>query len=50
MMMKLKGFDRKQRGLILWYYPGIRLERLRKTTKHLNQDSLSPGPRIEHRT
>jgi hypothetical protein len=34
-------------GLILRYYPGIRLERLRKTTETLNQDSQSPEPRIK---
>jgi hypothetical protein len=34
-------------GLLLRYYPGIRLEGLRKTTKTLNQDSRSPGTRIE---
>jgi len=33
--------------LILMYYPGIRLEGLRKTTKNLNEDSRSPEPRIE---
>jgi hypothetical protein len=27
------------RGLILTYYPGIRLEGLRETTRKLNQDS-----------
>jgi hypothetical protein len=31
------------RGLILRYYPDIRLEGLRKTTKHLSQDSQSPS-------
>jgi hypothetical protein len=31
------------RGLILRYYPGIRLEGLRKTTEILSQDSLSRG-------
>jgi hypothetical protein len=35
------------RGLILRYYPGICLEGLRRTTKDLNQDSRSPGPRFE---
>jgi hypothetical protein len=35
------------RGLILRYYPGIRVEGLRKTTKNLNQDSRSPGSRFE---
>jgi hypothetical protein len=29
------------RGLILRYYPGIRMEGLRKTTKNLTQDSRS---------
>jgi hypothetical protein len=40
---KLKGSGR---GLILSYYPGIRLEDLRKM-KNLNQDSRSPWPRFE---
>jgi hypothetical protein len=31
------------RGLLLKYYPGIRLEGLRKTTKNLSQDSRYPG-------
>jgi hypothetical protein len=35
------------RGLILRYYPGIRLEGPRKTTKNLNQDSRSSGTRFE---
>jgi hypothetical protein len=34
-------------GLVLRHYPGIRLEGLGKTTKNLNQDSWSLGPRIE---
>jgi hypothetical protein len=38
------------RGLILRYYPCIRLEVLRETTKHLSQHSLSPGPRFEPET
>jgi hypothetical protein len=38
------------RGLILVNYPGIRLEELSKTTKNINQDSQSPGPRIESGT
>jgi hypothetical protein len=38
------------RGLILRYLPGIRLQRLRKTTKDLNQDSRSLGPRFEPET
>jgi hypothetical protein len=33
-------------GLIWRYYPGIRLEGLRETTKNVSQDSQSPGPRI----
>jgi hypothetical protein len=37
-------------GLILRYCPGMRLEGLRKTTKNVNQDSRSPGPRFETRT
>jgi hypothetical protein len=35
------------RGLILWYYLGIRLEGLRKITKILTQDNLSPELRYE---
>jgi hypothetical protein len=31
------------RGLILKYYPRIRLEELRKTTENLSQDSRSSG-------
>jgi hypothetical protein len=38
------------RDLILRYYPGIRMDGLRKTTKHLNQDSRSQGPRFESGT
>jgi hypothetical protein len=34
-------------GLTLRYHPSISLEGLRKTTKTLNKDSRSPGPRIE---
>jgi hypothetical protein len=34
-------------GLMLRYYPGIRLEGLRKTTKILTLDRRLPGPRIE---
>jgi len=34
----------KETGLILTYYPGIRLEGLRGTTKTLSQDSRSLGP------
>jgi hypothetical protein len=33
--------------LILRYYPGIRLEGLKKTTKNLNQDSRWPESRFE---
>jgi hypothetical protein len=45
-----KYLEGSGRGLILRYYPGIRLEGLRKTTKSFGQDSrfpsrdLSPGP------
>jgi hypothetical protein len=42
MMVDYKGFERKGCGLILSYYPGIRLKGLRKTTGNLNQDSQSP--------
>jgi hypothetical protein len=34
MVMNWKGFGRSRRGLILTYYPSIRLELLRKTTKN----------------
>jgi hypothetical protein len=37
----------KSRGLILKYYHCIRLEELRKTTKNLNVDRLSPGSIFE---
>jgi hypothetical protein len=37
--MNWKGFGRSGLGLILRYYPGICLERLKKTTKKLSQDS-----------
>jgi hypothetical protein len=40
-MMNWKGFKGSGRVLILIYYPGIRLEGLRKTTKNLSEDSLS---------
>jgi hypothetical protein len=36
--------------LILRYYPGIRLEGLSKTTKQLDLDIRSPGPRFERGT
>jgi hypothetical protein len=35
------------RGVILRYYPGIRLEGRRKSTNTLYQDSRTPGLRIE---
>jgi hypothetical protein len=43
-MMNWKGFGRNCPGLILRYYPGIRLEELRKSTKTLSQVS---GSRFE---
>jgi hypothetical protein len=36
-------WKRSCRGLILRYYPDIRLERLRKAKKNLRQDSRTPG-------
>jgi hypothetical protein len=45
-----KGFWRKRWWPILSYYPEIRMEGMRKTTKNLSQDSrfrgrdLNPGP------
>jgi hypothetical protein len=47
MMMNWKHFVGSGHGLILRYYPGIRLAGLRKITKTLNYDSLYPEPRIE---
>jgi hypothetical protein len=41
--MEWKDFEGGGRGLILRYYPSIRLEGLRKITKSLSQDSRSPG-------
>jgi hypothetical protein len=38
-----KDVEKKGRGLILSYYPGIYFEGLRKITKNLSQDSRSPG-------
>jgi hypothetical protein len=38
-----KDLEGNCRGLILRYYPGIRLEELRKSTKTLSQDCPSPG-------
>jgi hypothetical protein len=46
-MVNWKGFGRKLSWPNFWYYPVIRLDGLRKTTKNLNQDSLPPGPRFE---
>jgi hypothetical protein len=40
-MMTWKGYGRKP-SRPNWYYPGTRLERLRKTTKHHSHDSRSP--------
>jgi hypothetical protein len=45
--MNGKGFGRKRSLPSLRYCAGIRLERLRKTTKILNQHSRSPVPRFE---
>jgi hypothetical protein len=48
--MNLKGLEGSVRDLILRYYPGIRVEGLRKTMKNFNQNSqsagrvLNPGP------
>jgi hypothetical protein len=39
-----------RRGLILRYYRDICLEVLRNTTKILNEESRSPGPRFENGT
>jgi hypothetical protein len=38
-----KDLEGSGRGLVLRYYPGIRLARLRKTTINLSQDIRSPG-------
>jgi hypothetical protein len=38
-----KDLEEGGRGQILRYYPGIRLEGLRETTKTLSQDSRYPG-------
>jgi hypothetical protein len=35
------------RGIILRYYPSIRLEGLRKATENVSKDSRSPGPKFE---
>jgi hypothetical protein len=47
MMVNWKGLVGSGHGLILRYYPGIRLEGLRKSTKNFHQDSWSLRPRIE---
>jgi hypothetical protein len=39
-MINLEGSGR---GLIVWYYHGIRVEGLRKATINLGQDSRSPS-------
>jgi hypothetical protein len=41
--MQWNGYGRKRSWPNLKYCPGICLERLRKTTKNLSQDSRSPG-------
>jgi hypothetical protein len=38
---------RKRSWPNFWYYPGICLEGLRKTTEDLNQDNRSPEPSFE---
>jgi hypothetical protein len=38
-----KDLEESGSGLILRYCLGIRVERLKKTTKNFSQDSLSPG-------
>jgi hypothetical protein len=45
-MMNCKRFGRKRLWHVLRYYHSIQPEVLRKTT-NLNQNSRSPGPRIE---
>jgi hypothetical protein len=40
-MMNLMNTEGSGRGLILGYYPGIRMEGLRKTTEDFSQDSQS---------
>jgi hypothetical protein len=47
MVTNWKGFCMKRSWSILRYYSDIRLEGMRKTAKHFNQDSRSPGPRFE---
>jgi hypothetical protein len=41
-MMNWKGYERKWSWSNLWYYHGICLEGLRKTTKTVSQNSRSP--------
>jgi hypothetical protein len=41
-MMNVKRCESKRLWSNLRYYPGISLERLRKTTKDLSQDSRAP--------
>jgi hypothetical protein len=48
--MNWKGFGRRQQWRILKYYPGIRLEGLRKTTKTLNLDGRSAGRDLNPRS
>jgi hypothetical protein len=40
---ELEGYRRKRSWPNLWYYPWICLDRLRKNTKNLSQDSRSPS-------
>jgi hypothetical protein len=42
-MMSLEGLGRTDRNLMLRFYPGNRLEGLRKTKKIISQDNRSPG-------
>jgi hypothetical protein len=42
-MMNWKDVEGNGHGLNLRYHPGFCLEGLRKTTKHLSQDSQSPS-------
>jgi hypothetical protein len=49
-MRNWKVCGRSGRGLILRHCPGIFLKRLRKTTKNLNHDSRSQGPKFEPHT
>jgi hypothetical protein len=38
-----KDLEGSGHGQTFWYYPGICLEELKKTTKTLSKDSRSPG-------